>query len=53
MGYVPIGQPSLWVEVIAPIGRAFAARRYLIDEMETGRPNLEASVEEDLDWRSA
>jgi molybdopterin synthase catalytic subunit len=35
LGFVPVGQPSLWVEVVAPHrGEAFAACQYLIDEMK-------------------
>ena len=34
-GVVPVGQPSLWVEVISPHrGEAFAACQFLIDEMK-------------------
>jgi molybdopterin synthase catalytic subunit len=35
IGVVPVGQPSLWVEVISPHrGEAFAACQFLIDEMK-------------------
>jgi molybdopterin synthase catalytic subunit len=35
IGVVPVNEPSLWVEVIAPHrGEAFAAGQYLIDEMK-------------------
>lgn len=35
IGVVPVNEPSLWVEVIAPHrGEAFAAAQYLIDEMK-------------------
>ena len=35
LGVVPVNEPSLWVEVIAPHrGEAFAAGQYLIDEMK-------------------
>jgi molybdopterin synthase catalytic subunit len=35
LGVVPAGEPSLWVEVLAPHrGEAFAACQYLIDEMK-------------------
>ena len=35
IGYVPVAQPSLWVEVLASHrGEAFAACQYLIDEMK-------------------
>ena len=35
MGAVNVGEPSLWVEVIAPHrGEAFAACQFLIDEMK-------------------
>lgn len=35
IGVVPVNQPSLWVEVIAPHrGEAFAACQWLIDEMK-------------------
>ena len=39
LGVVPINEPSLWVEVIAPHrGEAFAACQYLIDEMKRRVP---------------
>jgi molybdopterin synthase catalytic subunit len=35
IGEVPVGEPSLWVEVVAPHrGEAFAACQFLIDEMK-------------------
>jgi molybdopterin synthase catalytic subunit len=35
LGVVPVNEPSLWVEVIAPHrGEAFAACQHLIDEMK-------------------
>ena len=35
IGWVPVGEPSLWVEVTAPHRQeAFAACQYLIDEMK-------------------
>ncbi|MCI0534518.1 MAG: molybdenum cofactor biosynthesis protein MoaE [Verrucomicrobiales bacterium] len=35
LGVVKVGEPSLWVEVIAPHrGEAFAACQFLIDEMK-------------------
>ena len=35
LGVVPVNEPSLWVEVIAPHrGEAFAAVQFLIDEMK-------------------
>ena len=35
LGRVPVNEPSLWVEVIAPHrGEAFAACQFLIDEMK-------------------
>ena len=35
IGVVPVNEPSLWVEVIAPHrGEAFTACQYLIDEMK-------------------
>jgi molybdopterin synthase catalytic subunit len=35
LGVVPVNEPSLWVEVIAPHrGEAFAACQWLIDEMK-------------------
>ena len=35
IGVVPVNEPSLWVEVIAPHrGEAFAACQHLIDEMK-------------------
>ena len=39
VGLVPAGEPSLWVEVIAPHrGEAFAACQWLIDEMKRVAP---------------
>ena len=39
IGYVPVNQPSLWVEVTASHrGEAFAACQYLIDQMKTRVP---------------
>ena len=35
VGVVPVNEPSLWVEVVAPHrGEAFAACQWLIDEMK-------------------
>jgi molybdopterin synthase catalytic subunit len=35
IGFVPVNEPSLWVEVIAPHrGEAFAACQFLIEEMK-------------------
>ncbi len=35
LGFVKVGEPSLWVEVVAPHrGEAFAACQWLIDEMK-------------------
>lgn len=35
IGFVAVGKPSLWVEVVAPHrGEAFAACQFLIDEMK-------------------
>ena len=35
LGVVPVQEPSLWVEVVAPHrGEAFAAAQFLIDEMK-------------------
>src|SRR5688572_29181946 len=35
IGFVPVGVPSLWVEVIAPHrGEGFAACQFLIEEMK-------------------
>ena len=35
LGVVPVNEPSLWVEVVAPHrGEAFAACQWLIDEMK-------------------
>lgn len=35
LGVVPVNEPSLWVEIIAPHrGEAFAACQWLIDEMK-------------------
>jgi len=39
VGLVPVGEPSLWVEVIAPHrAEAFAACQWLIDEMKRVAP---------------
>ena len=39
VGLVPAGEPSLWVEVIAPHrGEAFAACQWLIDQMKRVAP---------------
>jgi len=39
VGPVPVGKPSLWVEVVAPHrGEAFAACEWLIDEMKRVAP---------------
>jgi len=39
IGRVLVGEPSLWVEVVAPHrGEAFAACQYLIDEMKRTVP---------------
>jgi len=39
IGHVPVNEPSLWVEVIAPHrGEAFAATQFLIDEMKLKVP---------------
>ena len=39
VGLVPVNEPSLWVEVVAPHrGEAFAACQWLIDEMKRGVP---------------
>jgi molybdopterin synthase catalytic subunit len=39
IGYVPINEPSLWVEITAPHrGEAFAACQYIIDEMKQRVP---------------
>jgi molybdopterin synthase catalytic subunit len=39
IGQVPVNEPSLWVEVIAPHrGEAFAACQWLIDEMKRTVP---------------
>jgi molybdopterin synthase catalytic subunit len=38
-GVVPVGEPSLWVEILAPHrGEAFAAGQWLIDEMKRAVP---------------
>ena len=35
IGHVPVNQPSLWVEIVAPHrGEAFAACQWLIDQMK-------------------
>lgn len=47
VGYVPVNQPSLWVEVIAPHrGEAFAACQWLIDEMKRVVPIWKKPVPE-------
>ncbi len=39
VGLIPVGEPSLWVEVVAPHrGEAFAACQWLIDEMKRLAP---------------
>ena len=39
LGVVKVGEPSLWVEVVAPHrGEAFAACQFLIDEMKRTVP---------------
>ena len=39
LGVVKVGEPSLWVEIIAPHrGEAFAACQFLIDEMKRSVP---------------
>ncbi|HVM48029.1 MAG TPA: molybdenum cofactor biosynthesis protein MoaE [Candidatus Acidoferrum sp.] len=39
VGLVPVGQPSLWVEVVAPHrAEAFAACQWLIDELKRVAP---------------
>jgi molybdopterin synthase catalytic subunit len=39
LGVVKVGEPSLWVEVVAPHrGEAFAACQYLIEEMKEKVP---------------
>jgi len=46
LGLVPVNEPSLWVEVVAPHrGEAFAACQYLIDEMKRVVPIWKKSVE--------
>jgi molybdopterin synthase catalytic subunit len=45
LGLVPAGEPSLWVEVIAPHrGEAFAACQWLIDEMKRVVPIWKKAV---------
>ncbi len=45
VGLVKVGEPSLWVEVIAPHrGEAFAACQYLIDEMKRVVPIWKRAV---------
>lgn len=35
IGFVPVGEPSLWVEVVSPHrGEAFAACQFLVEEMK-------------------
>jgi molybdopterin synthase catalytic subunit len=49
VGLVPTGEPSLWVEVIAPHrGEAFAACQWLIDEMKRVAPIWKKPVTGDL-----
>src|SRR5258706_7868027 len=39
LGVVKVGEPSLWVEIVAPHrGEAFAACQFLIDEMKRSVP---------------
>jgi molybdopterin synthase catalytic subunit len=48
VGLVPVGEPSLWVEVIAPHrGEAFAACQWLIDEMKRLAPIWKKPVSSD------
>jgi molybdopterin synthase catalytic subunit len=48
VGLVPAGQPSLWVEVIAPHrGEAFAACQWLIDELKRVAPIWKKPLPED------
>jgi molybdopterin synthase catalytic subunit len=45
LGVVKVGEPSLWVEVVAPHrGEAFAASRFLIDEMKRTVPIWKKAV---------
>ena len=45
LGVVKVGEPSLWVEVVAPHrGEAFAACQFLIDEMKRTVPIWKKAV---------
>ena len=45
IGVVPVGEPSLWVEVTAPHrGEAFAACQFVIDEMKKVVPIWKKTV---------
>ena len=45
LGIVKVGEPSLWVEIIAPHrGEAFAACQFLIDEMKRVVPIWKKSL---------
>ena len=47
LGVVPVGEPSLWVEVVAPHrGEAFAACQWLIDEMKRVVPIWKRPVQQ-------
>ncbi|MDB6124377.1 MAG: molybdopterin converting factor, large subunit [Pedosphaera sp.] len=48
LGWVKVNEPSLWVEIIAPHrGEAFAACRWLIDEMKRVVPIWKKPVSEE------
>ena len=48
LGVVPVGEPSLWVEVVAPHrAEAFAACQWLIDEMKRVVPIWKRPLKKD------
>jgi molybdopterin synthase catalytic subunit len=47
LGMIKVGEPSLWVEIVAPHrGEAFAACQWLIDEMKRVVPIWKKPVSE-------
>src|SRR6185503_16449729 len=47
LGVVKVGEPSLWVEIVAPHrGEAFAACQFLIDEMKRTVPIWKKAISE-------
>lgn len=48
VGIVPVNEPSLWVEVVAPHrGEAFAACQWLIDEMKQVVPIWKKAIKDE------